>query len=512
MKASACLALAAFALLPAAAKPAFDRVLQDHMVVQRDKPAVFWGTAKPGDAVTVEWKGTSAQTQASADGSWEVRFPASAACAEGARLTARDSEGTAVLDDLLVGDLWLASGQSNMAWMVKQTSKQSRTIDWDALPQLRLLRADCLLKARRGSYTLEEYDKAVAQGGYTWEWRVCTDAAVQDFSAVAASFAQRICQTQGVPVGIICNAVGGTPMESWMPQDVIDRDPRFASIRGDDWMSSPDYFRWAKIDAPRHIKPALDAGRRPLHHSYRPAWLFERSVRPLLRLPIRGVIWYQGEANADDADIAAQRDMVTTLIQSWRKAFGQQALPFIMVQLPRFGNQKAFPYWPEFREAQQQAARQLRAVGLACTIDLGSTNGNIHPPEKEPVGFRLADIARKLAYGEKGLPQYPHATGWKRQGSHIRIEFDRELTTADGQPPRGFTVGRRDERDSFVPAAAEIKGRRIILTLPEAVKDIPRQQLVWRYIATTAANPNLVAAKGGLPAFPARQECLPKGK
>ncbi len=506
MMKSAFLALAALALLPAAAQPAFDRVLQDHMVLQRGRPVVLWGTARPGDSVSVEWKGRTEVVRAAADGSWEARFPASAACAEGSCITARDSEGTATLRDVLVGELWLASGQSNMAWTVKDSRPGS--MDWDAWPQLRLLRADCRLKSRRGAYSLAEYDRALALGGYSWEWRTCSRAAVQDFSAVAAMFGQQLCESEGVPVGIICNAVGGTPMESWLPQGVIDRDPRFASIRGDKWVDSPDYFRWAKIDGGRNVKHAKEAGRSPLCHAYRPAWLFESSVRPLLRLSVRGVIWYQGEANADDADIAAHCGMMMTLIRSWRKAFGQKDMPFLMVQLPRFGNAKAFPFWPEFREAQAQAARRLPHVGLACTIDLGSTGGNIHPPEKEPVARRLADLARAQAYGKGGLPPYPRATGWRAEGGRITIDFDRELATADGRAPRGFAVGRQGARESFIPAAAQLRGRSIVLTLPEAARGIPREELTWRYIATTNANPNLVAAEGGLPAFPARQECL----
>ncbi len=492
--------LPSLGLLPVAAQPAFDRVLQDHMVLQRERPVVLWGTAKPGDAVTVTWHGKHQQTTAADDGTWEVRFPAAKANASGSSITASDSEGSATLNDVLVGELWLASGQSNMAWMVKQTSPQSRSIDWSACPQLRLLRADCLLKPRKGSYTLEEYDKAVEQGGYGWEWRVCSEAAVQDFSAVAACFAQRIATTQGVPVGIICNAVGGTPMESWMPQDIIDRDPRFAALRGDAWTVSPDYFRWATIDGPRHIRPAVNAGRSPLHHPYRPGWLFESSVRPLLRLPVRGVIWYQGEANADDSDIAAHRDMITTLVQSWRDAFGQKEMPFLMVQLPRFGNTKAFPYWPEFREAQRQAAQTLRNVGLACTIDLGSTNGNIHPPEKEPVAFRLADLAREMVYGEQNLPQYPRATGWRAERGRIRITFDRKLKTTDGKAPRGFVIGKRGDATSLVAAEASLRGNTVTLTVPDALKG--ERPLIWRYINSTAAAPNLVAEKGGLPAFP----------
>ncbi len=493
------------ALLPAAAQPAFDRVLQSHMVLQRDRPVVLWGSARAGDTVTLEWKGQRVTTRARQDGSWEARFPACGADAQGSCITVRDSEGCARLQDVLVGELWLAAGQSNMAWMVKQSSLSPRSIDWDTCPQVRLLRADCQLRNRggRAAYSLEEYDRALACGGYIWEWRVCSDAAVQDFSAVAACFAQRISEAEGVPVGIICNAVGGTPMESWLPQPLIDSDPRFASIREDAWLSAPDFFRWAKIDGGRNVKAAQEAGRSPLCHAYRPAWLFESAVRPLLRLPIRGVIWYQGEANADDADIDAHRELIISLISGWREAFGQPELPFIMVQLPRFGNEKAFPHWPEFREAQAQAAQQLRGVDLACTIDLGSTNGNIHPPEKAPVGFRLADIARERVYGAKGLPQYPRATGWEAKGGRITIRFDRELKTTDGKAPRGFVIGKRGNAMSFVAAEASLRGNTVTLRLPDALKDA--RELDWRYINSTAADPNLVAAEGGLPTFPVRQ-------
>ncbi len=486
--------------LPSVAAPEFSPVLQNHMVFQRGEPVVIWGTAKNGSTVTVEWKGHKATAKAS-KGQWKVEFPAQEADAEGSTITASDKSGDATLDDVLVGDVWLASGQSNMEWNIRQTQPIPASINVNN-PQVRLLRGFGLLHGNPGSYSEQLYKDAAECNGVQWDWRVCSAQNIKDFSAVATYFATRLQENIKVPVGIICNAKGGSSMEAWIPREVTAKKKIYATMRGDKWLDSPDFDTWSKGRAKQNLKAMLAAGEKDLRHPFAPSYQFDVAIEPLRNLAIKGVIWYQGESNADNPDMDLNTAKQKDIISSWCRAFRQEKLPFLMVQLPRINAEEARPYWAEFREVQARCAREMSNVGLICTIDLGSTDSNVHPTLKYPVGHRLADLARARVYGEEGLPTYPTVTDWSAEGDTLTISFDQELKTRDGQAPRGFMVGTPGKPASFKEVGAAVNGNTVTLTLPCAWK----KGQAWRYINTTMADPNLVAVKGELPAFPARSD------
>ncbi len=496
MKSLACiLAGAGLMLTPALAAPSFAPVLQDHMVLQRGEPVTLWGETRKKETVTVRWKGQEKQAKV-AEGRWSVTFPPSEADAMGSSITATDSTGSTTLNDVLVGDLWLASEQSNMEWTVAQSAPLPG--EWKLNnPQVRLLRGFGHLHGLPGAYSEELYSGK----SYEWNWRVCNPSALRDFSAVAIGFALQLQQSTGVPIGIICNAKGGSSMEAWIPRDVINKKKTYAGLRGDKWLNSPDFDAWSRGRAKQNLKLMLEQGRTRLRHPFAPAYQYEVAVAPLapawLRsgLRLKGVIWYQGESNADNPDIALNATKMKDLIGAWRKAFRSEELPFLMVQLPRINDPKR-PHWAAFREAQQRVANELPAVGLICTIDLGSTNANVHPPQKAPVAQRLAELARAQVYGEEGLPTYPRITGARTAAGQLELRFSQRVTTADGQAPRGFAIG---SPGNIHEAEARLAADGMSVRLPQ-----PRGKATWYYIPGTAANPNLVGAAGGLPLFPAR--------
>ncbi len=499
------MALAGLLALPATAAPTFAPVLQNHMVFQRDEPVTLWGTGKNGSTVTVEWKGHKATAKV-VRGQWQVELPASPADAEGSSITATDSTGSATLSDVLVGDVWLASGQSNMEWNIRQTQPIPATVNVEN-PQVRILRGYGLLHGNPPAYTEQLYKEAEECNGVQWSWRVCSADTIKDFSAVATYFATRLQENIKVPVGIICNAKGGSSMEAWMPRSVTGRKKLYATMKGDKWMDSEDFDAWSRGRARQNLKLMLARGEKNLRHPFAPSYQFDVAITPIEKLNIKGVIWYQGESNADNPDIdlntAKQKDIIT----SWRKTFRKAELPFLMVQLPRIRDAKR-PHWAEFREVQARCARELPQVGLICTIDLGSTDSNVHPTLKFPVGHRLADLARSSVYGESGLPTYPAVKGWKGEGKTLSITFDQPLKTTDGAAPRGFMVGTPGKTNSFEEVPATLEGNTVTLTLPRAWK----KGVAWRYINTTFADPNLVGAEGGLPAFPARSDAAKSKK
>ncbi len=495
------LAVAALIPLPAVAAPEFAPVLQNHMVLQRDEPVTIWGTAKNGETVTVEWKGNKATARA-AKGKWKVELPACAADAEGSTITATDSTGSSELTDVLVGDVWLASGQSNMEWNVRQSQATPPEINLNN-PQVRILRGFGLLHGVPGAYSEELYKQAAACNGYEWSWRVCSPGNVGDFSAVATYFATHLQESLKVPVGIICNAKGGSSMEAWIPREVTGKKKLYATMRGDKWIDSPDFDTWSKGRAKQNLKLMLARGEKNLRHPFAPSYQYDVAIEPISDLNIKGVIWYQGESNADNPDIALNTAKQKDIINSWRHTFRKADLPFLMEQLPRINAEKQRPYWAEFREVQARVARELPGVGLICTIDLGSTDSNVHPTLKFPVGHRLADLARASVYGEKGLPTYPRVKSWKPEGDSLIITFNQPLKTTDNAAPRGFMVGTPGKPQSFTEVAASLEGDTVTLALPHPWK---KKGMAWRYINTTMVHPNLVGAEGDLPAFPARSD------
>ncbi len=502
MKLASILPLAlASAILPATAAPAFDQVLQDHMVFQRDQPVTVWGTAKNGGTVTVEWKGHSAKAEVT-KGKWKAQLPASAADAEGSTITATDATGSAELKDVLVGDVWLASGQSNMERKISETAP----IPGDAHvnnDQIRLLRGFGMLHGVSGAYSKELYEKAEAANGYEWEWRISSTGTIKDFSAIAIYFASYLQPDIKVPVGIISQAKGGSSMEAWIPQEIIDKKKTYATVRGDHWLTSKDFDEWSRGRAQENLKNLLP--KKGLKHPFKPGYQYEVAVKPLGDLAIKGVLWYQGESNADNPDMDLNEKKLKDIVASWRKTFHQEELPFLIVQLPRINDPKR-PYWAEFREVQDRVARELPGVGIVCTVDLGATNSEVHPRLKAPVGKRLADLALATVYGKKGLPTSPRVKSSSIGEDTITVTFDQELKTTDGAAPRGFVVGDPRKPESFTAAEATLQGDAVELAIPAAAKKLGKAKLAWRYINTTPADPNLVGATGDLPAFPARSD------
>lgn len=484
--------------LPLAAQPEFDRVFQSDMVLQRGAVVPVRGKAKPGSEVELTWKGQVVKTQTGADGVWKAELRMGKADAKPATLSARDSEGTAVLENVLVGDVWLASGQSNMEFMVSQVRPGKEKADWN-VPGVRLMKVKYLLHTKPGSFTPQQYAAAEKQGFFSFKWQEMNDTTVRDFSAVAAYFARRVQRETGVPIGIICNALGGTGMESWTPESVIDTAPVYEGIRGDGWQSSPDFDAWMRGRVKENLRRVVAAGVQNPVHPFAPAMLYNAALEPLGCMPVKGVLWYQGESNADDHDLQRNATKLSLIIGAWRKLYGNDKLPFFLVQLPRIADPKR-PHWGAFRRAQAQVADADPAVDLICTVDLGSTDANVHPPLKEPVGLRLADLVLGRVYG-KAVPHYPRVTGSRREGAHLVVQFSEPLKTTDGKPPRGFETAT-EASGPYAPASAELRGNRVVMPATGGC--------YWRYNEGTSLDPNLVSKKSALPAFPACGAAVPK--
>lgn len=434
-------------------------LIADHMVVQRGLPVHIWGRAEPGEAVSVEFRGADRRTTPDSLGRWSVSLPPGDAGGP-FRMIIRGSN-TITLEDVLVGEVWVASGQSNMEWPLNHAAAAPAEIAAAAHPRIRLVRA---------MHKISEYPMPDLVGQM---WRECSPRSAADFSAVAYHFGVQLQERLGVPIGLIQTAWGGTPLEAWTSVGAITRDAALMPVFAQ-WNSRMQHHAIALLEYDRAAKdwekavPALKAEHKPLPPPPekplgpaapgKPGGLFNAMVAPITPFAIRGVIWYQGEANGTAARAPLYGRLFRTMIEDWRQAWGLGDFPFLFVQLANYNSpDKA---WPELREGQRHALA-LHNTAMAVTIDIGEAE-NIHPPDKKTVGVRLSLAARALAYGEGVEYSGPAPRQVTSEPGALRIWFEHSAgLAARGGAPRGFEIAGAD--GNFVPALARIEGDTVVV-------------------------------------------------
>jgi sialate O-acetylesterase len=451
------------------------KLFSDHMVLQRDTPIRVWGWATPHEAVSVSLGGSQATATADSLGRWDAYLPSMTAGGPYSLVIKGANADTVEFKDVLIGDVWVASGQSNMEMPLRGFADGSKIRNADKeiaaanFPKIRLL----LVKKAFSAYPLDDLDSEVA-------WQECMPASAAPFSAVAYFFARDLYAAEKIPIGIIDSTWGGTPAESWMSLPTLTSDPGFMdvfSLYSDLMVSRSEALRAMEIER-REDEAAAKAGlplsKHPSHHNpaaWTPSFLFNGMIAPLTPLRIRGVIWYQGESSSDPRRAAAYLHLFSALIQDWRKAWHEGDFPFLFVQLANVHSDPE-SLLPVVRDAQRRAL-SLRNTAMVVTIDIGDP-ANVHYANKQDVGARLSLAARALSYHEELEWSGPLFRSLSRQGSQLRVEFDhvKELVAKDG-PPMGFEIAGADRR--FFPAEARIDKDSILIRsnsvdMPEYVR------------------------------------------
>jgi len=471
-------------------------VLSSHMVLQRDRPIHIWGWADPGEKVAIDFHGGNRQSTADGMGHWSV-FLAPEAAGGPYELTITGTNRI-VLDDILLGDVWFASGQSNMemplsGWPGAPLRNSAEEITHASQPQIRLLN----IPHKAVDFPLFNSDTA---------WTVCTPETAAKFSAVAYFFGRELNAREHVPIGLIDASWGGTPAEAWVSLQSISGDaalmPVFAT-RARMMQMQSEIAATLALER-REDAAAKQAGQKPPNHpwhpepaSWAPAWLYNGMVAPQTPYAIKGVIWYQGESNSRLSFAPLYGRIFPALIADWRRQWREGDFPFLFVQISSFTSD-ATEAWANIREAQRRSL-SVANTGMAVTIDIGDPD-NVHPADKKTVGARLALAARALAYGENveyAGPMFRQATP---EGDTVRVWFDHTARglSAKGAAPEGFEVAGPDGR--FVPAAARIDGQTVVVGSPQVAE--PKHV---RYGWANAPVVNLFNSEG-LPASPFTSE------
>jgi len=456
--------LSALALnIPASANVTLAPPFTDHAVLQQGRPVPVWGKASPGEAVTVTFGAQTLSTKAAANGRWRVDLTPLTASATPANLVVT-GKNTITLTDVLVGEVWLCSGQSNMAYFVK----------WAANAKQEIADADHPLIRHFG---VEKASASSPSDMLKGTWEVGTPANVGGFSAVAYYFARELQQKLNVPVGLVNSSYGGTPVESWMSETALKSDPAFKLVfdrmakRSAEWPATLAKYRtdtetWKQAEATAKAaneKFTTPAPRQPVGpgHPYTPMVEYNAMLHPLVPYALRGAIWYQGEANASHA--SEYRVLFSGLIAQWRREWAQGDFPFYFAQLANYqADDPQGTDWAFLREAQTQTLA-LPNTGMAVTIDIGDVT-NIHPANKQEAGRRLARIALARTYGQKDLvdsgPVFA-SVDFKTTAPFVRVKFQKASAPLENTNPTapaavlGFELAGADR--VFHPADARIE-------------------------------------------------------
>ena len=430
-------------------------IYSDNMVLQHGQSLPLHGIANAGTKITVTIGNQQLNTTADSNGKWQVTL-APLAAKETYTLQITAGKEKRVFKNVVAGEVWLCSGQSNMEFEMFQASTGERDIPQAENPNIRLFDMEARWRTdNANAWELSALDSINQLQYYKpAQWEVCSPKTVRAFSAVAYYFGRRLQKELNMPIGLICNAVGGSPTEAWIDRHTLEYDfPRILN----NWRENDFIMDWVRQRAGENIAKATDKLQR---HPYEPAYLFEAGILPLAKYPIKGVIWYQGESNAHNKD--AHSRLFPLLVKSWRTEFGNSQLPFYYVQLSSINR----PSWGWFRESQRRLMKVVPHSGMAVSYDYGHPT-DVHPKNKQPIGERLAQWALGDTYGKKVLPSGPLFRSATFNGKVATVAFDyaQGMHSADGKTLRGFELSNGN--GIFYPATAEVIGEEVKVTSEE---------------------------------------------
>ena len=490
--------------------------ISDHMVLQQQQANPIWGWDTPGTAITVSFAGQTYTATAGTDGSWSVKLAPQPANATPQTLTITGTSKREV-QDVLIGEVWLCSGQSNMEMGVGMAQNGAAEIAAANFPNIRLLK-------------VPKNWQPESQADQPANWKTCTPENIAQggwngFSAAGYFFGRELHRQLNVPVGLVDCTWGGTRIESWTPPEGFASVPALDGLNkavqlGDPRTESHKQRLGQFLDEAGHWldqaraslstaalvppMPAYPQELLPPHDVQNPTALYNGMIYPVHPLGIRGAIWYQGEANLGDGMLYAEK--MKALVGGWRQVWQEGYFPFYFVQIAPFNYGDHPQLLPELWEGQAAAAREINNAGMAVVNDIGNLR-DIHPKNKQEVGRRLALLALAKTYGKKDLVfSGPTFQSLAIEGNTLRIRFDHVdggLSSRDGQPLSGFEIIDADA-GGFVKAEAKVAGDAVVLSAPEVAHPV-----AVRFAWSQLAEPNLVNGSG-LPTSAFRAGTVPK--
>jgi sialate O-acetylesterase len=479
------------------------------MVLQREIPVPVWGWADPGSKIAVSFNGQNLETTTGQDGKWLVRL-APLSCPPNnppQTLSVRGKDGEISLADILIGDIWICAGQSNMAFKLNRVANADVAIRGANDPLVRICRATGKRSAL-GQPSPDDLESA--------DWQIATPATVPDFSAVGYFFGVELRKSTRIPIGLLDTSVGGTPMRDWMSRESMESD---SDLRPEVERCDAEVKNYPKLldqyqrqfeSYQKKVSDGDKEARKPIQpkspdSSYRMSYFHASIIRPLQPLAIKGVIWYQGEANSTRYEVFEKQ--FSTLIAEWRREWGQGDFPWLYVQLAPYSDPNG-RLVPRTWEAQAKA-QEIPKVAMVISLDHGMAD-NIHPPEKQPIGERLALAARAIAYGENVNWRSPSFKSIEKHGKDLIIHFDNVGSglVAKEMPLKYFTIAGNDGK--FIPAEARLGPDDTVTVSSPKISEPAAVRYGW-YELRDPVGASLFG-KDGLPVAPFRSDDWPDRK
>ncbi len=461
-------------------------IFGDNMVLQQEQMLPIWGTASPNTEISVQINNTTVSTKTNASGQWKLTLPKQH-LGPPTKLIISTKDTLIEYSNILIGEVWLASGQSNMHLDMSRTLHGKENAQKANNPLIRIYNMKPTYPTGKGGIHTKEELKALNTNQYfhTKGWVSATPKSIEYFSAIAYYFAEKLQNELKVPIGIIHNAVPGSPTESWIAHSILKQDTELSKLVNTPWKENEkNGVGKVLLDiAKKQVSLSKDSLQK---HPWMPTFCYENGIFPIKEFAMKGIIWYQGESNAGNPVL--HEKLLQKMVTSWRNDWKQKELPFYYVQLT---SREDRPTWPAFRDSQRRLLDKIPNTGMVVITDVGDRQ-DTHAKRKKPVGERLALLALGKTYHKTQVYESPLFNKIERKDNELLISFKgatKGLKTSDNKDIRGFEIGRDS---TFVKVDATISGEKIKIKVPSVFKDT----LVVRYAWKSYTKANLVNSIG----------------
>ena len=443
--------------LPALSQLEMGKYFSGNMMLQRDEPIPVWGKAAPGSIVEVTLGNLTRSIVAASDSTWKLQLPAQAANYQPQSLKISNGDTAVQFNNILIGDIWICLGQSNMEWPMIREKHYPEEIKNSLQPLLRFYNPTYAGKNIFGTGFSDSVAAGLTAGRfYKGYWQACDSSSFKTMSAVAWYFGKQLTTDLNIPVGLIHLSIGGAPLETFIDVKTLLSGKQFAAKVKGDWLKNNALPVWIRERGMQNIGniPDVPADEYGKNHAFKPGFAFEAGIKPLLPMPVKGIICYQGESNAQEMERVMEYGKLTALmVNDYRKKWKKPALPFYFVQLSSIDsvNYKS-QLWPLFRDEQRKMMQLIPHTGMAVSSDIGAKN-DVHPTNKKVVGERLARWALSKTYHKKLLPSGPLPLKASYENGKVILTFNypgTRLQTSDGNSVRGFSTDGKQDCTAYI--------------------------------------------------------------
>ena len=443
------------------------KIFTNNMVLQRDTAIHIWGKGIPNTALEVQFGSETISTTVRHDTTWNILFKGRKANAKPQTIQIKNEQQKIILTNILIGDLWLCIGQSNMEWPMEKEMHFNAEVKNANQPSLRFYNPNY---AGKDIYNESFSDSVLSllntKNFYKGNWAVSDSNSVRQMSAVGYYFGKEILEKEHIPIGLINMAIGGAPIEAFVSNKAMESDPKFIQKLKGNWLNNQELPVWVRERGQQNVGNIPVLYQDPLgpNHAFKPGFAYTAGIEPMLQMPIKGILWYQGESNAQEPErVNEYGELQKLMIEDYRNNWKQPKLPFYWVQLSTIDtahyNSK---FWPEFRNVQRKLLDEVKHGGMAVTSDIGAKD-DVHPTNKKDVGERLGRWALNFTYRRKVIPSGPLPKEATYKNGRVIVDFKystKGLKTSDNNYVKGFSLNGKTESHAILNGSSvEIPSR-----------------------------------------------------